>query len=203
MAWGSDDRLRDHVQLRLVFDVSNVDLLEVAKGLTALSRLWGTAVQLDAYRQLVVTVPRRGKAVRPEVTQIVRGSLAVDLASGAAAEGGFGMSFWFFRWLVRNPDQIGAFIPGVVEGWHRGWTNAEIARRDKALAKAITNSRTDTEIVDPVARLARLAARDGKNLQSALGTPDITIRTIEGTNTGALVSELAPAPVREPLPRSD
>ena len=74
-----------------------------------------------------------GPAVpKPARLRLRKGSpLWVELGGDVAGHTAVAsLAFGIVVACVKNPRRIAGFLPGLVEGWHRGWADAERAKRD-------------------------------------------------------------------------
>jgi hypothetical protein len=75
-----------------------------------------------------------------EITFAVEGGAAVIAAS---------TTFLFAR-VLRSPGEIGAWLPGLVAGWHRGWAEAETQKAARRSAhKSVGDDKDEATSEEP------------------------------------------------------
>ena len=116
-----------------------VPLEELVDEFRALHVLWAVAYDLAAYSEdlLVVSTWPGGtwRRAEPLEVKISRQSpmwvefLGVVQAPASVAA----LTYALLRTFIKNPQGVGAMIPKIVESWHAGWSEAELAARRRVL----------------------------------------------------------------------
>lgn len=124
----------------LPHDGSAPTLGDLANLIRAMDVLWKAAYSLAAYREnfVIMAGPEMvdlGLRPGPQEIRISRQSptwmelIGAVLASSGVAATTYGL----LRAFLNKPEQIGAMLPRIIAGWHMGWTEAEIAERQRVL----------------------------------------------------------------------
>lgn len=129
-------------EARLTFPTRDYDLGDVSRTIRDIDYLWADSVQVLVLLAGWSHVPPRPRMPRPTIAGLrLESPLWMQIALGG---GGLSTAWWFFRFAVKNPNEIG--------GW---WTNVKIGReRARQDLERLQNERSN----NPADQALRLAA---------------------------------------------
>lgn len=149
---------------RIVADIGAADLPRVADFFSTLSGLYTRIARLEVLEEEIVRKGPEHFAVEfrkyehldqwfmggriPELAEpkVLNLSMASPLHMELFSEAGLPA---FFIWILRNPEAIGAWIPKVRTGWHRGQYELDVVKRERAtLAQMAPNLTVATDAPD-------------------------------------------------------
>lgn len=100
----------------------------------------------------------------------MRSPLWIELLADLAIPGGLGLSAYaIFRTALKNPSQIGGFVPSLFDSWNSGWASNTRSRtdrlraRDEAAAYLVEREalRTQREAISRMAQAGHLLSDAG------------------------------------------